>query len=334
MAQTNLLISQISIQTRNWTSRVTITKDIPIMTCGNGKKLKRYILTDYEGNEVAATVFSEQIPFVMPVLHLFKVYDINNAQVKFVPPQYRIINNEHHWILQRDTLIRSVLDESPYLRYFSTNLTLFSSIAKTHFLMLTTLVYIMGIITAIEEPTIANTVNGLKNIQKVTFINMEKILIYVTLWEEMPEIEGPSLIEAANTLSVVIGKCLSLGTYHGDMKIHTIDEINSMTKYGEYWVRGFLQISEEDQKLYYIRCNNYNSKISASEEGIKYTCYACRKEVLTTARPLVFMSITDESGMLKVVAIDDVAEQILQTNASDLLRLMNMEAQQNRNCPW
>ncbi|KAG9132451.1 hypothetical protein Leryth_008369 [Lithospermum erythrorhizon] len=57
MAQTNLLISQISIQTRNWTSRVTITEDIPIMTCGNGKMLKRYILTDYEGNEVATTVF-------------------------------------------------------------------------------------------------------------------------------------------------------------------------------------------------------------------------------------------------------------------------------------
>ncbi|GAA0183194.1 hypothetical protein LIER_30655 [Lithospermum erythrorhizon] len=161
----------------------------------------------------------------------------------------------------------------------------------------------------------------------------------------MPEIEGPALIEAANTLSVVIGKRLSLGTYHelatslkiwpdfrlnqdelqelltaqplsisrgliaeGDLKIRIIDEINSMTKYGEYWVRGFLQISEEDQKLYYIGCNNCNSKISASEEGIKYTCYACRKEVLTTARPLVFMSM----------------RVILQTNASDLLRLMNM----------
>ncbi|GAA0158152.1 hypothetical protein LIER_15251 [Lithospermum erythrorhizon] len=211
MAQTNLLISQISIQTRNWTSR-----------------LKRYILTDYEGNEVAATVFSEQIPFVMPVLHLFKVYDTTNAQVKFVPPQYRIINNEHHWILQRDTLIQPMLDESPYLRYFSSNLTLFNSIAKN----------------------------------------------------SVPD---------ANNIGM-----------------------------------GFLQISEEDQKLYYIRCNNCNSKISASEEGIKYTCYACRKEVLTTARPLVFMSVTDESGTLKVVAIDDIAEQILQKNASDMLRLMNM----------
>ncbi|GAA0172193.1 hypothetical protein LIER_41298 [Lithospermum erythrorhizon] len=105
MGQHNLLISQIRIETRNCTFRVT-------------------------DNEIVATVFAEHIPFLIPALSLFKVYDITNAQVKFVPPRFRIINNQYHWILQRDTLIRPVLHESPYLRYFSNKLTPFSSIAR------------------------------------------------------------------------------------------------------------------------------------------------------------------------------------------------------------
>ncbi|GAA0159843.1 hypothetical protein LIER_16534 [Lithospermum erythrorhizon] len=63
MGQSTLLISQINPQTRSWTVRVTITEDIPTITCGTGSsKLKRYIFTDDEGNEVIALIFNNHIP--------------------------------------------------------------------------------------------------------------------------------------------------------------------------------------------------------------------------------------------------------------------------------
>ncbi|GAA0170169.1 hypothetical protein LIER_40906 [Lithospermum erythrorhizon] len=214
MGQTNLLIPQVKVETRSWTSRVTIIEHIPIMTCGNGKKLKRYVLTDDEGNEIAATVFLEHVRFITPVIHLFNVYDITNAQVRFVPSQYRIINNQYHWVLQRDTLIRPVLDHNPNLRYFFDNLTPYSMVVKKSVGDINN-IDIVGAIIDFEEPTIVNTVNGLKNIQRFTFIDIEKIPLTVTLSEEMPKIVGPILEEAANKMSIVVVKRLSFASYKG-----------------------------------------------------------------------------------------------------------------------
>ncbi|GAA0167299.1 hypothetical protein LIER_40349 [Lithospermum erythrorhizon] len=167
----------------------------------------------------------------------------------------------------------------------------------------------MGVIIAVEEPTTVITINGLRNIQRFTFVDIEKIPISVTLWEEMPEIESPALIKAANTLSVVIAKRLNMGTHNdqsatiskeiitgGDKKIVTIAQINSIARHGDYWIRGLLHISEENQRLFYIGCSNCNSKISDNEEGIKYTCYVCQKEVFIATRPLVFMFVTDTTA--------------------------------------
>ncbi|GAA0163236.1 hypothetical protein LIER_39560 [Lithospermum erythrorhizon] len=57
--------------------------------------LQRIVQTPYKvGNEIAATVFVEHIHFVTPTLSLFKVYDITNAYVKFVPPKFRITNSQ------------------------------------------------------------------------------------------------------------------------------------------------------------------------------------------------------------------------------------------------
>ncbi|KAG9143638.1 hypothetical protein Leryth_017136 [Lithospermum erythrorhizon] len=48
MEQNTMLIPQVNIRTRNWTSKITITEDIPALTSGTGLRIKRYILTDNE----------------------------------------------------------------------------------------------------------------------------------------------------------------------------------------------------------------------------------------------------------------------------------------------
>ncbi|GAA0147724.1 hypothetical protein LIER_36571 [Lithospermum erythrorhizon] len=129
MAHQTLLVPHIRLDTRNWTARITITEDIPAITCGIGSKLN--ILTDQEGNEVAAIIFGHHIPILVPLLRLFKVYDITNAQVKLVEPIYIILKNPFQWTLQRDTFIRPVLDIAPTFDYFLDGLTPFSIIARS-----------------------------------------------------------------------------------------------------------------------------------------------------------------------------------------------------------
>ncbi|GAA0161955.1 hypothetical protein LIER_43589 [Lithospermum erythrorhizon] len=70
----------------------------------------------------------------------------------------------------------------------------------------------------------------------------------------------------------------------GDKKVHRVSELQYITKSDDYWVRGILQISDEDLKIFYIGCNNCNSKTSTNEEGVKYTCNICLKKPMTVSR--------------------------------------------------
>ncbi|GAA0164199.1 hypothetical protein LIER_39738 [Lithospermum erythrorhizon] len=48
-----MLIPQIRSDIRRWTAKITITEEIPVMTCSTGfdLRLKRYVFTDAEGNK-------------------------------------------------------------------------------------------------------------------------------------------------------------------------------------------------------------------------------------------------------------------------------------------
>ncbi|GAA0159641.1 hypothetical protein LIER_16367 [Lithospermum erythrorhizon] len=111
----------------------------------------------------------------------------------------------------------------------------------------------------------------------------------------------------------------------GSEPIYTVAELQNITKPGDYWMRGFLQIHEEEQKLYYLACSNCFSKISAHKEGISYECYNCNKEVTAVPRSLVVMSASDGTGMIKIAAIGSIADKILQTTAVNISRLSNLD---------
>ncbi|GAA0171266.1 hypothetical protein LIER_41117 [Lithospermum erythrorhizon] len=206
----------------------------------------------------------------------------------------------------------------------------------------------MGVILAYANPTTVITDQGLKNIQRFTFVDMERILISVTLWGEMKEIMNPILEEAANTLSVVVAKRLSPSKSkfklieldellvdqtitlsrnqltQGSEKILTLAEIETAEKNGDYWVKGLLQIGAEEQNVFYLGCNNCSAKISTDQEGIEYLCYNCQNEATVTSRPLVLMIVADERMMVKVVEIDKVVERILQTTSANIFRLSQL----------
>ncbi|GAA0174744.1 hypothetical protein LIER_28075 [Lithospermum erythrorhizon] len=177
MEQNTMLIPQVNIRTRNWTSKITITEDIPALTSGTGLRIKRYILTDNEGNQIATTIFGSHIHVLAPKLQLFTVQDITNAQVRFVEPQYHIVDNQYH------------------RRPNTNNLE------------------IMGAVIAFEDAMNVAADGKLKRIQRFTFVDMEIVPICMTLWEEMIDSQGPVLMEAANSRAVVVAKRLSFTTY-------------------------------------------------------------------------------------------------------------------------
>ncbi|GAA0159944.1 hypothetical protein LIER_38949 [Lithospermum erythrorhizon] len=133
MEKSLMLIPQIRTDTRRWTTKITITEDIPVMTCSTGSdlKLKRYVFTDDEGNQTSVSIFGDLINVYSPVLQLYKVYEISNAQVRFVQPQYQILNQPNQWILQRHTLIRPMPRDNPNLYHILDDLTPLSQIAST-----------------------------------------------------------------------------------------------------------------------------------------------------------------------------------------------------------
>ncbi|KAG9134634.1 hypothetical protein Leryth_000967 [Lithospermum erythrorhizon] len=98
-----------------------------------------------------------------------------------------------------------------------------------------------------------------------------KIAIYATFWNEMPEILGPALMEASNRLAVVVAKRLSLGIYNDNYALtneqppqrnSSLEAIsNDTVAECKHYRKGFCKCPKE-QRLFYIGCNNCNSKIS------------------------------------------------------------------------
>ncbi|GAA0173711.1 hypothetical protein LIER_27272 [Lithospermum erythrorhizon] len=48
MDKPTMLLPQVHYDTRHWTVRITVTKEIATLTCNTGMRLKRYIFTDDE----------------------------------------------------------------------------------------------------------------------------------------------------------------------------------------------------------------------------------------------------------------------------------------------
>ncbi|GAA0139218.1 hypothetical protein LIER_35048 [Lithospermum erythrorhizon] len=137
-------------------------------------------------------------------------------------------------------------------------------------------------------------------------------------FDSLPESE---LQKIMSNQSIVISKEL---VCKGSIEVYTVAEIDNLLESGDYWVKGFLQLSEEHQKLFYVGCSNCHSKIDIEDIGIHYECHVCNKNVVTTLRPFVVLSIIDHTSTAKPIAMGDVAETILQNSISNTAKLTKL----------
>ncbi|KAG9157117.1 hypothetical protein Leryth_022832 [Lithospermum erythrorhizon] len=73
----------------------------------------------------------------------------------------------------------------------------------------------MGIVVQFQETKLVWVDNKQNRVQQFTFVDMEKIPIKVSLWEEMLFAMGPTLETAARNFSVVVAKRLTVKNYGG-----------------------------------------------------------------------------------------------------------------------
>ncbi|GAA0160264.1 hypothetical protein LIER_39009 [Lithospermum erythrorhizon] len=213
----------------------------------------------------------------------------------------------------------------------------------------------MGIIFHFEG---VKQINEMTNVQNFTVVNTEKMSICTNLWNEMIDSVGHVLVEAARSNSVIIAKRLAIKSFQateqlkawfrslsdseiekfknknttrqtkefvvtGKMTTHTVAEVTTQLPGDDYWVRGSLLLTNTDQQLYYFACGNCKTKVR-NDAGEEYVCFICKEKVIATPRPIVVLSVADQTSTTKVVALEKVAEQILETTTEDMLRLIEM----------
>ncbi|GAA0147926.1 hypothetical protein LIER_36614 [Lithospermum erythrorhizon] len=201
-------------------------------------------------------------------------------------------------------------------------------------------------------------INEMTNVQNFTVVNTETMLICVSLWNEMIDSMGHVLVEVVRSNSVIVAKRLAIKSFQateqlkawfrslsdseiekfksnnttrqtkelvvtGKMTTHIVAEVTTQLPGGDYWVTGSLLLTDTDQQLYYVACGNCNTKLR-NDAGEEYVCFICKEKVIATLRPIVVLSAADQTSTTKAVALEKVAEQILQTTREDMLRLIEM----------
>ncbi|GAA0187289.1 hypothetical protein LIER_34577 [Lithospermum erythrorhizon] len=165
------------------------------MICSTGSKLKRYVFTDSQGNEVLAAIYASDIDVLCPMIQLYGVYDISNADVRLTDRKYQIISNQFQWNLRRHTSIRAV----PFSRI--------PDVYKAGFHTAD----IMGVLIDADE--VKEAKNDRDTVQHFTIMNPMKIPFCISVWNEMIPAVGNGLVQAAKNHSVVVAKRLAIKSY-------------------------------------------------------------------------------------------------------------------------
>ncbi|GAA0148463.1 hypothetical protein LIER_07899 [Lithospermum erythrorhizon] len=124
---------------------------------------------------------------------------------------------------------------------------------------------------------------------------------------------GPSLERAARNYSVVVAKRLTVKIY-GELQSFLNDQSITITR--NLVTRGSMDVYTVSE------LDNAIEQLPFQNRCIHYKCHVCNKDVVTTLRPLAVMSVSDHTSTVKVVAIGDMTEIILQNTTSKIAGLI------------
>ncbi|KAL3844192.1 hypothetical protein ACJIZ3_001595 [Penstemon smallii] len=102
----------------------------------------------------------------------------------------------------------------------------------------------------------------------------------------------------------------------------SLADVLSDTKTERFTVQVSVQITDLDQKYYYMACEKCFSGIDA-ELDYHYICLACKKPTIAKPREKIHVNIYDGSGHLDVTVFGPQAINIMQSDSDMCLEVFN-----------
>ena len=99
----------------NWTIRVRITKKSEVRSWQNSKgegRLQNLDFVDREGSHMQGTLFREMVDMFSETFQLGSVYEISQGVVKASSTKYTQAQNDHCFVFDKFTKVKSVEDDS------------------------------------------------------------------------------------------------------------------------------------------------------------------------------------------------------------------------------
>ncbi|KAI7995523.1 Replication protein A 70 kDa DNA-binding subunit B [Camellia lanceoleosa] len=118
-----LAIKDINPSTKRWTSNVMVIEKSFPRTRSSGILFQKLMLIDAKGSKVQATIFGADIEVLQTTLEIFSSYAISNAQVRSIPEQHQIVENEYQWTIHGRTSIEKIKDDQLTIRSLNFNFT-------------------------------------------------------------------------------------------------------------------------------------------------------------------------------------------------------------------
>lgn len=206
-------IKNITKSTKNWTAKVKVLEKWRPRTAQHSPlKFQKLILADAEGSRVQATIFDENIQKLEGTLEVYNTYLISNAEVKFVPPQFRKIDFEWQWQINASTLIQTFDESSSHQDFLNLDFVPFEQFEQH--LGEQTAIDILAAVAQVQTPKVLNK-PGNPRAQEIIVINQEMKPIILTFWDDFITKEGTQLLQNTDPYPVLIGIQVKVTPYNG-----------------------------------------------------------------------------------------------------------------------
>ncbi|CAN0892806.1 Replication protein A 70 kDa DNA-binding subunit B [Linum grandiflorum] len=203
---------------RNWTIKVRVTSKGNIRTYKNVRGegcLFTVELTDEDGTQIQATMFSEAAKKFYEVFQLGKVYYISKGSLKVAKKQYQTVVNDYEMTLNESSEVEEVVDEEVTIPE-----TKFNFVPIDHLgphVNSKELVDVIGVVQSVSPTMSVRRKSDNEPIPKrdIVIVDESKKTVVVSLWSELATGTGQELLDIADTNPVVAIKALKVGDFQG-----------------------------------------------------------------------------------------------------------------------
>ncbi|KAH7840808.1 hypothetical protein Vadar_021917 [Vaccinium darrowii] len=214
MAQQISMIKDITPDTPDWTAQVmVIEKGFPRLT-KTQRLFQKIVMIDTEGTKVQGTIFGKDISVLKDTLKIYQTYSASNAVVQPTPPEHRVINNDHQWLLYARTPIEE--NHVPELSIRA---------LQYGFVPLTELQKYANQPDAIDVLFAVLRVGPAKKtkqtwVQDIVIIDQGMEPTLLTLWDQFVDHEGQTFNELMGPYPIVLGMRMKFSSNNG-IKLQT-----------------------------------------------------------------------------------------------------------------